>query len=255
MTKNELVVWDRQADIQCTDLIPKPEEFTIGLPKPKSLELMDDADIVLPVLDLLQSTSKPVQNGVEGAKPGLFMLSTTEEIFEPPLRVFLVFMHNGRFKPEGDPHGTPMCKSQDGIVGTRFGSCDACEHKEWREDEKGRNVRDCSDTRNFFCLLPNGTPAVLRFYKSRFKTATEFLTRARTEGKDLWAHPAVVRVQQAQNPEKGNATYYTATLSWDVRDITPPSWCEAAEQVFDELKAGWESKRLAFDTDEDLDGM
>lgn len=250
----DLAVWERQEDIPCTDLIPKPDEFTIGLPKPKSLQTMDDSDLILPVLDLLQSTSKPVQNGVEGAKPGLFFLSTTEQVYEPPLRLFLVFFHPGRFKPEGEPKGSPMCMSKDGITGTRFGACDACEHKDWRV-EKEDNVRDCSDTRSFYALLPNGSPAIIRFYRKRFKTALEFLTRARTEGKNLWAHPAIIRVQQSTNPAKGNAVYYTATLTWDVRDITPPDWQEAAERVYDELFKGWEAGRLEADSDADLAGQ
>lgn len=242
MTDNQLTVWKTSKLEGVTDLIPKPEQFTIGKPAPESLGEMDQGDLIVPTLQLLQPTSDAC-NEIEGAKAGLFLLDATEEIFAPPLRLFIVFMHNGRFKPDDEPKGVAQCVSSDGVVGTTFGACDACQYKDWGLDSEGNNYRACSDSRVFYAILPNGSPARIRFSKTSFKAARQFLTRASIERKNLWAHPTIVTVQQRRNEVK-KATYYTASLSWDVRDVTPPEWCDAASEAYRFIKQGWEDGRL-----------
>ena len=95
---DELQVW-QPSQFDGSDLLPtaaQPQEAGIV---PSDVPVVDDAidaeDIRLPTLQVLQGTSKPVQDAVEGAQPGKLFFSGSNEVIQPPARVLVVHRFRG----------------------------------------------------------------------------------------------------------------------------------------------------------------
>jgi len=219
-------------------------------------ENIDAADLILPTLSLLQGMSEAVTGGVDGAKPGHFCHSGTGEVFAPPLRVLLCAHYRSRalFPKDDKPEhaGLEVCISRDGVNGTRYGSCDDCEHTQWGE----RNAPPaCSESHNFVAITPNG-PAVLRFARTNFKTARQFLTTWTMSPKTLWSHPVVLTVKTNTKDVKGKkATYFTMDMRWTQQEAVPPAMQAAARAINAQVMAAHEQGRFGTTDDERSDDL
>lgn len=253
--KNEVQVWT-PSEFAGSDLLPMsvtPESNAVvaveGVPVVGSENIEQD-DLILPQLSLLQGMSDAVtsEQGPEKAKPGRFLHTLTQEVYEPPLRVLLVYHWKSRamFPKDNDPRfaGVEPCLSRDGKVGTVYGACAECDYTEWGEN---RQPPMCSEAHNFVAMTDSG-PAVLRFSRTSYKAARKFLsafTMAQAMGKNIWAHPCIVTVKSAQKMVQGkNVTYYMMEPAWQVGESVPPDWHRAAYALYQQVKTAHESGAL-----------
>jgi len=231
------------SDLLPMNATPATEALAVeGVPLVGS-ENIEQQDLVLPQLSLLQGMSEAVtsEQGPENAKPGRFLHTLTQDIYEPPLRVLLVYHWKSRamFPKEQDSRfaGVEACMSPDGKVGSVYGSCDECDYTQWGEN---RQAPMCSEAHNFVAMTDAG-PAVLRFSRTSFKAARKFLSgfaMAQAQGKNLWAHPAIVTTKSASKQVQGkNVTYYMMEVAWQQSEAVPPDWHKAAYALYQQVSA------------------
>jgi len=242
--KNELQtdVWSPReleiAGVKATSLVST--QFEAPVEEVVGTQNIDTSDLVLPELKLCQSMSDEVQEGI--AKAGQYVLSTTNEVFDPPLQVLVVFHSKGRCLFPKDAAGSghlEVCLSKDALTGTTYGDCADCAHKEWpTEAQKTQQWKSphCSEQNNFVVLLPQG-PAVIRFARTSFKNSKKFLSAFNFSRKNLWHYVAVLRTKpETKVMGSKQATYYTHRLDWDGKDPLPESLRKAARETFDLLE-------------------
>lgn len=210
-------------------------------------ENIEESDLIVPTLMLLQGQSQAVLEGVPGAQPGKFMLSTTQEVFEAPLRVLIVHHAKSRalFPKEQHP-GLEQCFSRDMVEGTRYGSCEQCPHKEWREGPDGnKNLRPpCSTSHNFGIILKEG-PAILRLAGKSYKNGKKFVSAKLLAKQNWWKYPTVVRVHQKTREVAGaSQIYFICEIIWDIPDPLALPQRQAARKVYDLLNEAYEEGRL-----------
>lgn len=226
---SEIQVW-KPNPFDGTDQLPVQAQQQIG---PADIPLIEEhdveaSDIKLPVLAVLQGQSKPVQQGVEGAQPGKLYYSGNGEVYQPPLRMIVVYRFRGnamfvdKTKPEYE--GLEDCISRDGVSGMRYGDCESCKKcTQWREDANGVENQPPlgSKTQQFVVWLQDGI-AILRVALSN-KHAVEntkaFMTRRTTTKRNWFAHPTLLSVSQHSNPE--DQTYSVARMRWDEKQVVP----------------------------------
>lgn len=251
----ELKIGDKTA----TSLLPMIQQITEPKDEIVGTDNIDLEDMVLPELKLCQSVTDEVQEGL--AKAGQYILTTTQEVFSPPLQVLLIFHSKGRALFPNDAKGTghlEMCLSNDALMGTRYGDCEECPHKEWPTDEElkqnpNKTAPACSLQHNFVVLLPQG-PAVVRFGRTSFKNAKKFLTAFKWSKQNLWSNVALLRVKaQKKQMASGQVTYYTHELVWDPQDRVPELYTRGARDAYDLLNDMHQQARLnmAGNIDED----
>ena len=120
------------------------------------------------------------------------MLSTSQEVFTPPMRVLVVFFAKSRaLFPKPDDNEHELCLSRDAIEGTRYGLCETCQLKEWGDNNA---PPFCSESMNFFLLLPQG-PALIRFARQARKSARNFVSQVTMAQQNFWAAPAIIGVE------------------------------------------------------------
>lgn len=247
--KNEVQLW-QPAKFDGSDLLPVELSSHVGAVDVRGRENVEAEDLILPSLQLLQGQSEAVTSGdVEGATPGKFYLTSTQEVLDSPLRVLLCAHTKSRalFPKEGPAYrDIEKCISRDGVEGSVYGSCAACPHKLWRE---GNQPPLCSESHNFVALTPFG-PAVLRFARTSYKTARAFLTTWTMTPKPLWAHPAMV-VAKKDSKEVGGkmTTFYKMELRWLQRETVPPVVQDAAAAVHDQVNAAHEAGKFGSEED------
>lgn len=254
--KQEVALWT-PAKFEGSDLLPVDLAATVdGQAVDRTgRENISSEDLILPSLGLLQGMSDAVTQGhVEDARPGKFILSSTQEVLEPPLRLLLCAHTKSRaLFPKGDnPRyaGKETCISRDGIQGSRYGSCDSCPHKEWGEKNQAPL---CSESHNFTAITPFG-PAVIRFARSSIKSARQFLTTWQMSPKSLWRHPVMVAVTQHSKklPTGKDATYFSMDMRWLQKEAVPPAIQEVAKALHQQVMQAHESGRFRTE-DEDRD--
>lgn len=236
--KNRIEVWQPQ-DFKGSDLLPVNsiggDDHLVGR------ENVEQADLILPTLELLQGQSDAVTQGVEGAQPGKFYLPTIQEVFDSPIRVMLVGHLRGAFMPEADDKSTELCMSHDGIVGTKYGDCESCVYSQWGEDG---SPPPCAKSHKFIAMTDFG-PAILRFAKTSYKAARRFLTAWTCSRNNLWDFPVVVGTSMEQATIKGKkVTYYTMDLKWDRKETVPSAGRTAAMEFFEQVSSAHESGKL-----------
>jgi len=214
-------------------------------------EHVEVEDLILPQLQLLQGQSDAVTSGdVEGATPGKFYLTSTQEVVEGPIRVLLCAHTKSRalFPKDGPAFaGVEKCISKNGVTGSVYGSCDACKHRSWRD---GNLPPLCSESHNFVALTPFG-PAVMRFARTSFKTARMFLTSWTLTPKPLWAHPTVVFAKKDSKEVGGKmTTFYKMEMRWLQKETIPPAAQDAAAAVHDQVSAAHEAGKFGSEGDE-----
>lgn len=231
-------IWTPRAVDGMTSLLPAliRQEQTEEVVSDQNVEL---EDMVLPELQLCQSTSECVQEGI--AKPGQYFLNTTKEVFDAPLRVLLIYHSKGRAlfpKAEAGTGSLKMCLSRDSLTGTQYGVCEACPHKEWPSEEDVRanpslTSPPCSEQHNFVLLLPQG-PAVVRFGRTSYKAARRFVTNFKFSRENLWANVAVLRTKKLSKKLSGgrDVSYYAHEIIWDPMDKVPAPARVVARESF-----------------------
>ena len=229
------------------DLLPIA---SVGVMDTTGQENIDADDLVLPSLRLLQGMSDEVtEQSVEGAAPGVFYHTGAKEIMKGPVRVLFCAHTKSRalFPKEGDARfaGISKCVSRDGIAGDEYGDCGSCDHTEWGED---RNPPLCSESHNFTALTCYG-PCVIRFSRTSFKTAKEFLSTWRFSGKRIHTHPVLISVKQHQRELPGGkkATYYSLELKWDQKEAVPPAAQDAANTIYKAVTSAHEQGNFTND--------
>lgn len=247
---SKIQVWKPKQEFAGKDLMPELVPQGESLPAPPGglvgRENVDVEDLVLPSLTLLQGMSEPVTSGMDGAKPGHFWIETSGEIFEPPLRLLIVHHSRSRalFPQEDNPRtaGLKKCLARDALEGTEYGLCEDCNHRKWSE---GGSPPPCSESHNFVAWTVAG-PAVLRYSKTSFKAARNFLTTWTMSQKNLWAHPAIVTVKSDSKTLKSGkkTTYYMMDLRWDTRDTVPPEFQENALKLYQQISQAHEAGRF-----------
>lgn len=211
-------------------------------------------DLVLPVLTCLQGQSDPVTQGAEGARPGRFWHNGAQEAFEGPLRVLLCAHTKSRAlfpKAKNPAHaGLERCISRDNLEGDRYGSCDACPHKEWG---KNNEPPACSESHNFVALTAYG-PAVIRFARTSYKAAKNFVTTWTMSPKPLYAHPTILTAKPTMRKVDGkDTTFYTVEMKWAQREAVPPAVQEAAHRVYEQVSRAHEAGKFGTDDVHDDD--
>lgn len=251
-------VWQPSA-FQGADLLPKPvapqddDEPLVGR------DNVSQTDLILPSLRLLQGMSPAVTEGqIEAARPGLILHTGTREVLKPPMR--LLFVHHSKSNflapdPKNPRHaGLEKCMARDAMHGDRYGYCDECKKcTEWPADG-GKPLG--SQSHNFVAMTPFG-PAVVRFGRTSFKAAREFVTTWTMGNKNLWAHPVVVRVKSQQRTlDNGQqATYFVWEPLWQTSEEVPKSMRLAAREMHDMVDAAHKAGRFSSDDEDDTDPL
>ena len=216
-------------------------------------------DMILPALKLLQGMSPVVMEGtVENAKAGMIHNTGTQEVMKAPLRVLLV--HHSRSNslipdPVKNPATANMkkCIARDGVTGTEYGECEKCRKcLDWGPNNEPPIG---AQSHNFVCMTEYG-PAMLRFSRSSYKAARQFLTMWNmTPDKNLWHHPVVVKVKslQKQLPNGTKSTYFVWEPLWQTSERTPPEVRAIAESFYHMIEASYQAGRLSGQDEEDSD--
>lgn len=213
-------------------------------------ENVEAQDLILPSLSVLQGMSDVITKNLHpDARVGMFFHSGAQEVFKGPVRV-LICAHtksNALFPKADNPKhaGLETCISRDGVRGTVYGDCSACPHLQWGED---REPPVCSESHNFTVLTSYG-PAVVRFARTSYKAARNFLTTWTMSPKPLWAHPAVItqRSQSGRLKSGKEVTYFSMELRWQPREDVPPAAQAAARAIHEQVTAAHEAGKFGFD--------
>ncbi len=253
---NLVTVWKPQQAFQGTDLVPELRSSTAIVEKPPGgllgRENVEPGDMILPSMLLLQGMSDPVTDQIKDAQPGKFWLSTAGEVIEPPLRLLLVHHSRSRalFPQPNNMRSKDLnkCLARDAIEGTEYGLCKECDHKKWGPNNE---APACSESHNFVAWTYFG-PAVLRFAKTSFKSARNFLTTWNLAEKNMWAHLAIVTVKKNQKTlsDGQNATYFTMDMRWDQKEDVPLAFQENAVELYHQIQQAHEAGRFKPDAEE-----
>jgi hypothetical protein len=211
---------------------------------------IEKEDLILPTLRLLQGMSPPVTEGTEGAQPGLFFHSASQQIFKPPLRVlFVAHTKSKALYPRADNQahrGLKTCISRDGVKGSQYGLCEECRKcMDWGPDGQPPLGMES----HCFTVLTDSGPAVMRFSRTNFKAAKQFLTTWNMSRKNLWAHPVVIKVSKQTKPLSNGqqATFFTMNPLWQTTEIVPPEFQTAAMALHHMVMAAHEGGRFGAD--------
>lgn len=247
----EVAVW-KPKPFEGNDLLPMDAAATQlaieGVPELVGREHVDVEDLILPSLSLLQGLSEAVSNHVDGAKPGVFMHTGTEECLpEGSVRLILAHHHKGNaLFPKDDPRyaGLKTCISNDQVEGTEYGLCEECRRcLDW--DEVNKLPPLGAETHHFVALSSLG-PVMLRFSRSSYKSANKFISSWVTGRKNLWAHPVVVRVAEGTKTLASGKTtkYYYMQMAWQTTETVPPDVQRAAFALYNEVRKKHETGNL-----------
>lgn len=252
--QDAVAVWTPK-EFAGNDLLPLDETAVEAVPDIPLVgeEHIDPDDMVIPSLALLHGTSEAVTDGVEGAKPGLFMHTGTEEVLpEGPLRLLVVHYHKGNalFPKQGERYaGLETCVSDDGIEGTTYGLCEDCRKCYWPEDGgpdlEGASSPLGAEVHHFVCMTSMG-PVMLRLTRSAYKAGSKFLTAKKMSGKNFFAHPVVVRVTQGDKtlPTGKVTKFYTLQMAWQTTERVPAELQRAAFELYKSVEAKYEAGHL-----------
>jgi len=245
---NELQVW-KPSPFDGTDLLPVDlvgqEVDTTGR------ENIEASDYILPSIKLLQGMSEECNSEDNPeARPGRLYHTGLREVFEAPLRVLLCAHTKSRalFPRDDEPSHANLerCVSRDAVTGDVYGDCASCEYSQWGEN---RRPPACSESQNFTALTPWG-PAIIRFARTSFMAAREFISTWAMSPKTLWAHPTQINVRSDTKNVRGkNVTFFKLELKWLVKETVPPSAQAAAKQVNSQISAAHGQGRFKSDDD------
>lgn len=250
--KNEIAVWQPK-EFEGNDLLPmyalQGNLAVEGVPQAVGREHIDSGDLVLPSLSLLQGTSKAVQDKVEGAEAGLFMHTGTEQVLPPgPVRLILAHYHKGNalFPKDDNPRydGLKTCISPDGVEGTEYGFCEQC--RKCLDWDNVRNEPPLGAQTHHFVAFTEWGPCMLRFSRTSYKAGSKFVSNWTMSRKNLWAHPAVVRVIEDHKTLKSGktTTFYRMQMAWQATERVPDELQRAAFALYKEVSQKHEAGQL-----------
>lgn len=255
--KHEVAVWT-PTPFEGSDLLPTPQApcEVEAYDKVVGRDNVEPDDLILPTLQLLQGQSDAVLEGIEGASPGKFYLTGTGEVLSGPLRVLAVHHSKSRAMfpnklkhPETADLST--CLSRNMKEGSKYGLCDSCQLKDWKEDGDKDTPPPCSVSHNFVVMTEVG-PAVLRLSKSSFKAARSFVTTWTGSNKNLWHHPIVLFVEK-DSDDDGNA-FFHLKIRWRTKDKIPAEMRKDARATYDAMEIAHKRGKLGSDQDGVPDG-
>lgn len=238
---SELQIW-KPNEFKGTDLLPMESFGVVAKQERVGFENVVESDLILPKLACLQGMSKQISEGVPGAAPGKFYMSATNEVVDGPVRTLILYHFQSRalYPDERKPEmaGLEACFSRDAEIGTRYGDCYACNHKEWREGKPKNKPPLCQLAHNFVVLTKSG-PAVIRMGGTSYRPADMMVKNLRRHpsGPEFWDYPAIISSTKV-------TTYYTVDIKIDWKDPTPPVVRAAARRFYDELKASYDHGKL-----------
>lgn len=254
---SEIEVW-KPKEFEGNDLLPIDQSVEVeaieGVPEMVGRENIDPKDLILPSLALLHGTSDAVQNKVDGAEAGLFMHTGTEEVL-PEGNVRLIFVHhhkgNALFPKEDQRYaGLEVCISRDQVEGTKYGLCEQCRKcLDWDDEQ---NLPPLGAETHHFVALTDRGPVMMRFARTSYKAANQFISSWSISRKNLWAHPVVVRVTT------GNKTlatgqvklYHHMQMAWQTTEKVPAELQRTAFALYKEIEAKHETGNLKSHEDE-----
>lgn len=245
--QDAVAVWQPK-EFAGNDLLPLentlPDKIE-GVPELVGRENVNPDDLILPSIVLLHGTSEAVTNGVEGAVPGRFMHTGTEECLpEGSLRMILVHHHKGNVLfPKDDERyaGLETCISRDQIEGTTYGACDECKKCYWPEDGgpalNGATSPLGAEVHHFVAMTDRWGPVMIRFSRSSYKAANQFISSWIGSRKNLFAHPVVVRVAQGDKtlPTGKVSKFYHMQMAWQTTERVPAELQQAAYALYKEV--------------------
>lgn len=250
--ETDVTVWQPKT-FEGNDLLPLEENKAMavveGVPDLVGREHIDPDDLVLPAIALLHGTSGAVEDRLEGAVPGVFMHTGTEEVLpEGSLRVILVHHHKGNalFPKDDDPRYKDLktCIAPDGIEGNVYGLCESCRKcLDWDEETNAPPLG--AETHHFVAMTSWG-PAMMRFARSSYKSANKFISSWSLSRKNLFAHPVVVRVKQGTKTLKSgkDTKYHYMQMAWQTTEKVPDELQRAAYQLYTEVAKKHETGNL-----------
>jgi hypothetical protein len=223
-------------------------------------ENVSTKDLILPSLKLLQGMTPEVVNGsVEGARAGLILHSGTQQVFRPPIRVLLV--HHSKSNslipdPTKDPRHTGLekCISRDAVIGSVYGNCEECRKcLDWGENNKPPLG---AASHNFVAMTEFG-PAVLRFSRTMYKAARQFVSMWMMSDKNLWHHPVVLRVKQMQKPLPNGqqSTFFVWDAVWQAVEQVPQIMKAKARELHNIVQTAYEAGRFDAGVEEPTDDV
>lgn len=259
--KGEIAVW-KPKEFAGNDLLPMeelhPTEAIEGVPDMVGREHTDPDDLVLPALALLHGTSTAVQDGLEGAKPGVFMHTGTEQVLEEGnLRLILVHHHKGNalFPKDNEERykGLETCISHDQVEGTKYGACEEC--RKCLDWDDANDLPPLGAQTHHFVALTSLGPVMLRFSRSSYKSANKFISSWLGTRKNLWAHPVVVRVAEGTKALASGKTtkYFYMQMAWQTTEKVPPELQRAAYALYKEVSQKHETGNLKSQEDNTAD--
>jgi hypothetical protein len=121
------------------------------------------------IIKLCQHSTQKKPAGVEN---GDFFDATMDVNHGKAIEFYVVHMYTPRIKYNKDK--TVECRSQDGKVGIKYGSCAACKHSQWDPEAKDRCNKQVGAV---IMLKGGGLPSLLMFDKSRHKVGWELIRK------------------------------------------------------------------------------
>ena len=259
MTKKKeeaVAVWTPK-EFAGNDLIPFESCQAVaeveGIPTLVGRDHVDADDLVLPALNLLHGTSSAVTDGVEGAVPGRFMHTGSEEVLpEGNLRMILAHYHKGHAlfpKEDARYEGIKTCISPDTVEGSEYGACSDCGKCMWPENGglplDGATSPLGAEVHHFVGFTSMG-PVMLRFSRSSYKSGSKFISSWLGASKNLWAHPVVIRVVQGDKtlPTGKVTKFFTLQMAWQTTEKVPAELQLAAYELYKSVAAKHETGNL-----------
>jgi hypothetical protein len=258
-----VAVWEPK-EFKGNDLLPLDDAMTPelieGVPDLVGREHIDPEDLIVPVLVLLAGKSTAVEDGVDGAEPGVFMHSGTEECLpEGPIRVIIAHHHKGNvlFPKDGDLRYKDLktCISRDAIEGSEYGLCADCRKcLDW-DDEN--DLPPLGAQTHHFVVMTSLGPVMMRFARSSYKGASKFVSAWKMSRKNLFTHPVVIRVKEGVKALASgkNSTYHFMQMAWQTTEKVPPELQRAAFALYKEIESKHETGNLKSHDEDTADDL
>jgi len=202
------------------------------------MEQVDDADVRMPRLKLNQDKSPLVKANI--ARDGDFSNSLSEHVFGKEVIIQPVIYSKTRIKwfEASAEEVIWECRSYDGKRGDKYGSCYACEFKQW-----GETPPLCNEIHNFLSVIREPKEAdkeliMVSFLRTSATAGVNLINKILFAGTVPWARLYKV---YSQHVSKGKYDYYIMKV--DPGQPSDKQQIEFAEKVY----KYWEGKKVDVD--------
>ena len=106
-----------------------------------------------------------------------------------------------------------------------------------------------------FVAMTSMGPAMIRFSRSSYKSASNFVSTKKLKRRNWWAHPTVIRVVQAPKtlPTGKVTTYYTMEINWQLDERVPDELHRQALELYNSVNQKHETGNLKSTDDGAID--